>query len=76
MAKKKTRLAMVCPCCGGEVTSRRYGFNVIRPPRFSTWYVCNACEAALTGPDAAARHAAVLAFMNYLEGVTNEATAA
>lgn len=30
MSKQRTRLIMACPCCGGEVTHRRYGFDTIR----------------------------------------------
>jgi hypothetical protein len=69
MSKHKRRLALACPCCGGDVTHRRYGFNVLRPPRFSTFYVCASCERALTGDDDDARHAAQIAFLDYLEGL-------
>jgi hypothetical protein len=68
---KKTRIAMVCPCCGGEVTHQRYGFDMIAvSPRlvWTKWYVCAQCEAALTGADAAARDATVRAFEAHLEG--------
>lgn len=68
---KKTRVAMVCPCCGGEVTHQRYGFDMIAvSPRlvWTKWYVCDQCEAALTGTDDAARDAAVQAFEAYLDG--------
>ncbi len=68
-SRKKTRLALACPCCGGGVTHRRYGFNVLRPPRVSTFYVCNACEAALSGDDDDARHTAQIAFLDYLDGL-------
>lgn len=73
----KTRVAMVCPCCGGEVTHQRYGFDVIvgTPMRWTKWFVCDACEAALSGTDAAARRDAELAFIKYLEG-TDHAPAA
>lgn len=67
---QKTRVAMVCPCCGGEVTHQRYGFDMIAiSPRlvWTKWYVCDQCEAALTGTDAAARDAAEQAFAAYLE---------
>lgn len=69
-APQKTRIAMVCPCCGGEVTHRRYGFDMVAvSPRlvWTKWYVCDQCEAALTGTDAAARDAAEQAFAAYLE---------
>lgn len=67
----KTHLAMACPCCGDEVKQLRYHFTVIRPPHLTRWYVCRACEAALTGDDAEARRAAELAFMNYLDAKYN-----
>lgn len=71
----KTHLAMACPCCGDEVKSLRYHFTVIRPPLLSHWYVCRACEAALTGKDAAARQVIELAFMNYIDAKYNAAAA-
>lgn len=67
---EKTRVVMVCPCCGGEVTHQRYGFDVIAvTPRlvWGKWYVCGKCESALTGTDAAARDAVKQAFVAYLE---------
>jgi hypothetical protein len=66
---QKTRVAMVCPCCGGEVTHQRYAFDMIAaaPFRWTKWYVCDPCEAALTGTDAAARDAAEQAFAAYIE---------
>ncbi len=69
-APPKTRIVMVCPCCGGEVTHQRYGFDVIvgAPLRWTKWYVCDQCEAALTGTDDAARCSAERAFVAYLEG--------
>ncbi|MHB1246934.1 MAG: hypothetical protein ACYCZH_10850 [Sulfuriferula sp.] len=69
-APQKTRIAMVCPCCGGEVTHQRYGFDVIvvAPLRMITWYVCDDCEAALTGSDDAARDKTTQAFVDYFEG--------
>ncbi|WP_157273692.1 hypothetical protein [Thiobacillus denitrificans] len=69
-APQKTRVAMVCPCCGGEVTHQRYGFDMIAVTPHLTWtkwYVCDQCEAALTGTDPAARDAAEQAFAAYLE---------
>ncbi len=70
MDTPKTHIAMVCPCCGGEVTHQRYGFDVIvvSPLRMMKWYVCDACEVALSGTDDAARHAAERAFEAYFEG--------
>lgn len=68
---KKTRVVMVCPCCGREVTHQRYGFDMIAvSPRlvWTKWYVCDQCEAALTGTDDAARRSAERAFVAYLEG--------
>lgn len=67
--KPKTRIAMLCPCCGGEVTHKRYGFNLITasPLRFTTWYVCDECEVDLSGDDTAARENAQAAFIKYLE---------
>ncbi len=69
MTDQKTRVTMLCPCCGGEVTHNRYGFDLITtsPPRVSTWYVCDACEAALTGDDPAARENTKAAFIKHLE---------
>jgi hypothetical protein len=69
--KNKRRLALECPCCGGEVTHRNYAFTVIRPPRITRWLVCDACARALDGDDPAARHKAELAFMDYLEGLAD-----
>jgi hypothetical protein len=65
----KTRIAMLCPCCGGEVTHHRYGFDVITaaPFRITTWLVCDDCEGALTGNDPAARENAQAAMLKYLE---------
>jgi hypothetical protein len=66
---QKTRVAMLCHC-GGEVTHRRYWFDAIAMTPHLVWsrfYVCDLCEAALTGDDAAARHAAEQAFAAYLE---------
>jgi hypothetical protein len=74
--KSKVRLALACPCCGREVTHRRYGFNVLRAPApIETWYVCDACEIDLTGPDTAAHDKAVRAFSAWLEsGVSHAPT--
>ncbi|MHB1245995.1 MAG: hypothetical protein ACYCZH_06100 [Sulfuriferula sp.] len=67
--QKTRRIAMVCPCCGGEVSHQRYGFDVISaaPFRWTIFYVCDQCEAALTGTDNAARGAAEQAFAAYIE---------
>lgn len=68
-APQKTRIAMVCPCCGGEVTHQRYWFDMIAMMPHLAWsrfYVCDQCEAALTGADAAARDATEQAFAAYL----------
>lgn len=67
----KTHIAMLCPCCGEEVTHRRYGFDVIfvAPLRVMTWYVCDDCERALVGTDAAARHKAEQAFIAYFDAL-------
>lgn len=67
MSDSTTRLVMLCPCCGGEVTHQRYGFDVLRPPKWLVYYVCDACETALTGHDTAGRAAAETAFLNYLK---------
>lgn len=66
---QKTRIAMVCPCCSGEVTRHRYSFDVLvaAPFRWTKWYVCDQCEAALTGTDNAARLAVERAFEAYFE---------
>lgn len=69
--ESKRRLALACPCCGGEVTRRNYGFTVMRPPKVSTWLVCETCAAALTGDDPAARHKVELAFLDYLDSLAN-----
>ncbi len=68
---KKNPIAMVCPCCGGEVTHRRYSFDVIlaAPLRMIKWYVCDDCERALVGTDAAARHKAEQAFIAYFDAL-------
>lgn len=69
-APQKTRIAMVCPCCGGEVRHRNYGFDMIAVTPHLTWtkwYVCDDCAAALGGTDTAARDAAERAFAAYLE---------
>ena len=75
-ATPKTRIAMICPICGGEVTHRRYSFDVVvgSPMRWTKWYVCDDCETALSGNDPAARREAENAFIKYLEG-TNDAPA-
>lgn len=73
---EKNRLVMICPCCGGEVTHRRYGFDVLCPPELSTWYVCDGCEAALKGDDPVARKAAEQAFIRHLEEKAKHAPAA
>ncbi|MEW6415895.1 MAG: hypothetical protein AB1482_11640 [Pseudomonadota bacterium] len=67
--KRKTRVTMLCPCCGGEVTNTRYGLDLITasPLRAATWYVCDACAAELSGSDDAARAAAETRFIKYLE---------
>lgn len=67
---QKTRIAMVCPCCGGQVTHQRYGFDmiVVSPLRMMKWYVCDGCEAALSGNDEAERQKVEQAFLDYLEG--------
>lgn len=67
----QARIAILCPCCSAEVTHRRYGFDVIAcAPHLTltTWFVCDTCETALTGDDAAARDATVRAFEAHLEG--------
>ncbi|MDP2977701.1 MAG: hypothetical protein Q8N48_02610 [Thiobacillus sp.] len=69
------RFAIQCPCCSAEVIHRRYGFDVIAcAPRLTltTWFVCDACEAALTGTDNAAREATVRAFEAYLKGIGHD----
>lgn len=65
-----TQTRMACPCCGGEVTHQRYGFDVIvvSPLRMMKWYVCDECEAALSGTDDSARRRAEGAFIAHLEG--------
>lgn len=67
--RRQRRLALVCPCCGAEVTHRRYAFSVLthESPNLSSWYVCDACEAALSGSDPAARAAAEDAFLAHLK---------
>lgn len=74
---QKTSIGAVCPCCGGEVTHRRYGFDVIlaAPLRMMKWYVCDDCDRALDGTDAAARHKAEQAFIAYFEGTVDAPTA-
>lgn len=64
-----------CPCCGGEVTKQSYFFTVVMPtdawPPFTVteYFVCDTCEANLTGTDNAARTAAKNAFLAYLKKV-------
>lgn len=70
MSKKtKRRLALACPCCGGDITRRNYGFTVLRPPKVSTFLVCETCAAALSGDDPASRHKAERAFLDFLDGL-------
>jgi hypothetical protein len=67
--RRGRRLAMLCPCCGGEVTHRRYAFSVVthESPNYSVFFVCDACESALSGSDPAARAACEDAFVAHLE---------
>lgn len=69
MTQPKTRLMMLCPCCGGEVTHQTYSFTMMcaAPLRMSEFYVCDTCETALSGTDAAARAAVEQAFVDYLQ---------
>jgi hypothetical protein len=65
----KKRIYLACPCCGEPVRKLDYSFMVVRPPKFSKYYVCADCKAVLNGNDDAARHSAESAFMDYLEGL-------
>ncbi len=64
----KRRLAMICPTCNGEVKHRRYSFQILRPDlKRMVYFVCDQCEADLSGADPVARVRVEQAFLDFLE---------
>jgi len=63
----KRRVLLACACCDGEVTKHDYGFDVLQPPSWSTYLVCQDCKKILQGGKRAERRRLERIFLKRLK---------